>query len=397
MRKVVLLFIGLTFLSCSKVKPKHESVNTFFQLDIATLIHDVDELQRLVNSNSTNAKLQGQFLKAHQSYKRVETLTEYYFPSVAKALNGPALPEFEQNDGKTLPPEGFQVIEELVFPNYDLNSKADLQQELGILSANLIRLKKIALTNQLTDAHVFDAMRLEVFRILTLGITGFDSPIAKESLSEAIVSLETVARYYTVYANENEAPIFNNTLKLMATSKAYLKRNPNFDAFDRAHFITNYLNPLSQQLFKTQQFLKIPFFDEDRPLKVSAQTLFDKEAFDAEAFSAFPDYKTTASKIQLGQNLFNDPVLSGDHSRSCASCHYPDKAFTDGLVKANTLDGKSLVKRNTPTLLNIAFQRAFFYDSKVNYLEDQAVAVINNENEMHGSLEKAAIALKKRG
>ena len=395
MRKVVLLFIGFTFLSCSKVKPKHESVNTFFQLDIATLIHDVDELQRLVNSNSTNAKLQGQFLKAHQSYKRVETLTEYYFPSVAKALNGPALPEFEQNDGKTLPPEGFQVIEELVFPNYDLNSKADLQQELGILSANLIRLKKIALTNQLTDAHVFDAMRLEVFRILTLGITGFDSPIAKESLSEAIVSLETVARYYTVYANENEAPIFNNTLKLMATSKAYLKRNPDFDAFDRAHFITNYLNPLSQQLFKTQQFLKIPFFEEDRPLKVSAQTLFDKEAFDAEAFSAFPDYKTTASKIQLGQNLFNDPVLSGDHSRSCASCHYPDKAFTDGLVKANTLDGKSLVKRNTPTLLNIAFQRAFFYDSKVSYLEDQAVAVINNENEMHGSLEKAAIALKK--
>jgi len=395
MRKVVLLFIGLTFLSCSKVKPKHESVNTFFQLDIATLIHDVDELQRLVNSNSNNAKLQGQFLKAHQSYKRVETLTEYYFPSVAKALNGPALPEFEQNDGKTLPPEGFQVIEELVFPNYDLNSKADLQQELGILSANLIRLKKIALTNQLTDAHVFDAMRLEVFRILTLGITGFDSPIAKESLSEAIVSLETVARYYTVYANENEAPIFKNALKLIVSGKAYLKHNPNFDTFDRAHFIANYLNPLSQQLFKTQQFLKIPFFDEDRPLRISAQTLFDEEAFDAEAFSAFPDYKTTASKIQLGQNLFNDPVLSGDHSRSCASCHYPDKAFTDGLVKANTLDGKSLVKRNTTTLLNIAFQRAFFYDSKVNYLEDQAVAVINNENEMHGSLEKAAIALKK--
>ena len=54
-----------------------------------------------------------------------------------------------------------------------------------------------------------------------------------------------------------------------------------------------------------------------------------------------------------------------------------------------------MVKRNTPTLSNIAFQRSFFYDSRVNYLEDQAIAVITNENEMHGSLEKSVSDLKK--
>jgi cytochrome c peroxidase len=54
-----------------------------------------------------------------------------------------------------------------------------------------------------------------------------------------------------------------------------------------------------------------------------------------------------------------------------------------------------MVKRNTPTLSNIAFQRSFFYDSRVSYLEDQAVAVITNENEMHGSLEKSVLDLKK--
>jgi cytochrome c peroxidase len=71
--------------------------------------------------------------------------------------------------------------------------------------------------------------------------------------------------------------------------------------------------------------------------------------------------------------LFNDPVLS-EYSRSFASCHHSDKAFTDGLEKSVSLDGRSLVK-NTPTLTNIAFQRFFFSDSRVNYLEDQAVAV----------------------
>jgi cytochrome c peroxidase len=44
----------------------------------------------------------------------VETISEYYFPAVSKAINGPALSEFEENDGKTLP-EGFQVIEEFIF------------------------------------------------------------------------------------------------------------------------------------------------------------------------------------------------------------------------------------------------------------------------------------------
>ncbi len=132
-----------------------------------------------------------------------------------------------------------------------------------------------------------------------------------------------------------------------------------------------------------------------RGLKTTAQTLFDKDVFDEEAFSGFPDYKTTAEKAALGKLLFNDPVLSGDNSRSCASCHYEDKAFTDGLEKAVSFDGKSFVKRNTPTLSNIAFQRVFFSDSRVNYLEDQAVAVITNADEMHGSLEAAAEKLKK--
>jgi len=177
--------------------------------------------------------------------------------------------------------------------------------------------------------------------------------------------------------------------------KEYLKKNTNFNAFDRAFFIREIANPLSIGLYKTQVSLKIPFIKETRGLKTTAQTLFDKNAFDVEAFSAFPDYETTPEKIELGKLLFNDPVLSGNNSRSCASCHHSDKAFTDGLEKSVSLDGKSLVKRNTPTLTHIAFQRVFFSDSRVNYLEDQAVAVIINENEMHGSLSKSVIALKK--
>jgi cytochrome c peroxidase len=98
----------------------------------------------------------------------------------------------------------------------------------------------------------------------------------------------------------------------------------------------------------------------------------------------------------LGKLLFSDKALSEDNSRSCASCHYPEKAFTDAREKALGLDQKTMVKRNTPTLSNIAFQRAYFYDSRVSYLEDQAIDVIANITEMHGSMEKAISILKNK-
>lgn len=392
MKNIVFLFIFFLLFSCSDFKSKAEQINDSYQSDLVVLKKEVTQLQHLLEKGGTQKQLQNQFLKAHQSYKRIESISEYYFPTVSKAINGPAIDEFEYDDGITVPPAGFQVIEEYFFPMYEKNTKKELLKEIGILNANLYRLEMISKTNELTDSSVFDAIRLEVFRIITLGITGFDSPIAQNSLEEAIVSLESIEQQLMIYQEDEQTP---TTLVLIEEGKNYLHKNSKFNEFDRAYFIKNYLNPLSKAIYELQSYLKIPFFEESRGLKVTAQTLFVRDAFDAEAFSGFPDYKTTKEKIELGKRLFNDPILSGDNSRSCASCHHSDKAFTDGLEKAVSLDGTMMVKRNTPTLSNIAFQRNFFYDSRVSYLEDQAVAVITNENEMHGSLEKSVSDLKK--
>lgn len=59
-----------------------------------------------------------------------------------------------------------------------------------------------------------------------------------------------------------------------------------------------------------------------------------------------------ASAIVLGERLFGDPRLSTDSAMSCATCHQPDRAFTDGRERGL---GWRVLERNTPTLLNIAF------------------------------------------
>ncbi len=393
MKKSFFILMLIVQFSCSKKSESNQQVTVLFKSDIILLTQEVIKLEKLVNLDVPIPELQKQFLTAHESFKKVEAISEYYFPTLSKALNGPAIDEFEEDEGTTIAPQGFQVIEEIIFSEYTNKQKKELLIEIGILQGNIKRLDKMSQTLGLTNSHVFDIMRLEIFRIITLGITGFDSPIAQNSIPEAKKSLETIQKYYSIYSDDLENDL---VLKIINDGKNYLTKNNNFNTFDRAYFILKIANTLSKNIYQKQLQLNIPVFNEVRGLRTTAQTLFDKNAFDTEAFSGFPDYKTTSDKIELGKLLFNDVALSGNNSRSCASCHYPEKAFTDGQEKALSLDGKKLVKRNTPTLANIAYQRVFFADSRVNYLEDQAIDVMSNETEMHGSMEKSILTLKNK-
>src|SRR5690242_9663006 len=66
-----------------------------------------------------------------------------------------------------------------------------------------------------------------------------------------------------------------------------------------------------------------------------------------------PDNPLTEEKIALGARLFADVRLSGQGDRSCATCHRPDKAFTDGRRRARAVSGTDL-QRNTASLWNLA-------------------------------------------
>ncbi|MCF6360242.1 MAG: hypothetical protein L3J29_05690 [Cyclobacteriaceae bacterium] len=75
-------------------------------------------------------------------------------------------------------------------------------------------------------------------------------------------------------------------------------------------------------------------------------------------------------QIDLGRLLFFDPILSGDKSISCASCHNPYKGFADG--KAVTVGvGGAVQTRSAPTLWNVAYLNSFFWDGRSHSLEDQ--------------------------
>jgi cytochrome c peroxidase len=88
----------------------------------------------------------------------------------------------------------------------------------------------------------------------------------------------------------------------------------------------------------------------------------------------------------LGERLFLDQRLSADGKVSCATCHAPDKAFTDALPVAVGL-GERKGTRNSPTLLNVTDHDAFFWDGRRATLEEQVLDPFLNPAE-HGQSQR---------
>lgn len=93
------------------------------------------------------------------------------------------------------------------------------------------------------------------------------------------------------------------------------------------------------------------------------------------------DNPPTADTVALGRKLYYDTRLSADNTVSCANCHNPAKAFTDGLRVSLGVGGKNGT-RNAPTVLDAAYNPAQFWDGRAASLEDQAGGPMANPVEM---------------
>jgi len=102
----------------------------------------------------------------------------------------------------------------------------------------------------------------------------------------------------------------------------------------------------------------------------------------------------TQNKIDLGKKLFFDPILSRDSTISCSSCHNSNLFFTDNAIVSTGIEGR-LGKRNTQSLINIAYQTELLWDGAALSLEQQVVVPIKHHDEMDFDTNKVVERLKK--
>jgi len=97
------------------------------------------------------------------------------------------------------------------------------------------------------------------------------------------------------------------------------------------------------------------------------------------------DNPITTERVERGRELFFDTRLSRDGTVACASCHAPDRAFSDGRPVAIGVYNR-LGRRSAPALINRGYGRAFFWDGRAATLEEQVLQPIQDRNEMDMTL-----------
>ncbi|MFT4152946.1 cytochrome-c peroxidase [Parafilimonas sp.] len=358
-------------------------------LDIDAFSHYIsDTLQPAFRSGPSHS-WQAYFLKARQYYKQIEWAAEYFTYSTARFINGAPKKEAELAGQMIVKPSGLQVMEEHLFPEPDTAAGVLLLQQAGIILDNLQLLKAYFTNIPIASWQILDAVKLEMFRIETLGIAGFDDALSRNSMQECAASMQAMEKALVPYTSQSDS-----VQTLLNKSVAFLLANKDFNNFDRAAFIRRYASPLTTAIELLRRKLNLPAYQYNRLLRQEAFTLFDSDAFNADAYSPFINQENKAAKIKLGEALFTETAFSGNNKVSCASCHHPENAFAENITRHAAIKGAGSIDRNTPSLINAALQPQLFYDQRAETLEDQLTDVMHNPKEMDGDLDTA---LKRMG
>lgn len=96
--------------------------------------------------------------------------------------------------------------------------------------------------------------------------------------------------------------------------------------------------------------------------------------------------------MEIGRRLFFDPILSGNGTVKCATCHSLDHGGAEPRITFTGIRGQ-LGPINSPTVLNSHFNFVQFWDGRAKDLKDQAGGPVENPIEMGGDFKKAVVAV----
>ncbi|WP_067149473.1 cytochrome-c peroxidase [Pseudotamlana agarivorans] len=405
---------------------------TFIDKEVIILGKQIETLQSVARDlDSTQSSLnevKNQCVHTRKAFKRLEGILSYYFPKHVNAyINGapldhvsplPTSKDFEKASyylgsiddyknslpldmleaghysGETftiLAPEGLQRIDELLFVGGGYRAKSELVDLTGRLNASFKILKNtVLLRKYYFDFEIIESSRLDLIRILSKGITGFDTPGSLNAIEEASVSLQGLEEILKPLIDASST--YKKSLKdRFSGAQKFIKKNRDFDTFDRLTFIKSYLNPLYKELLLLQQELDIPSsaekYNQTASWNAQSVNVFANDFLNPYYYSILKNKDDSSELRQLGKKLFFDKNLSHSQTVSCASCHNPKLAYSDGeRTSKSSIIGETLT-RNAPSLINSIFSDRYFYDLRAFDLENQVEHVIVNHLEYNTNIE----------
>lgn len=384
-----LLFIAL--ISFQMITADMKPIN--FQNEYAVKLADFQKAslhyQTAINKQK---KVPESYLNLRKAFKKVEFLIAYIDPALHKKnFNGAPLPYVVSGtpDLSINQPHGLQVIDELM-ENPEAN-RHKLIFESNILYEAALDFSKVYENMKLYDRHIFEASRKELIRVISLNLSGFDTPAFGNKYTDSKASLESLRQFVSLLsATNNQTANYKKTvLSLLDGALHYIEKNKTDETFDHFLFYQKFIQPAYATLLDYQLAMGVETIDEvsftEQPFNYNARQLFSNDFLNPSFFIPEIKGENKAQVEELGQLLFFDPVLSANNLRSCASCHNPQKAFADGQIKSLAFNENGTVNRNSPTLINAVFATNFFWDMRAKELEKQMKHVVFSEKEFNTS------------
>lgn len=350
----------------------------------------------ILNKNTQISNLE----KARLDLKKVDFWLRYLEPLAYKKINAPLPVEWEtevfEKYEKPYKREGSGLTLARLYLDEDVVQKDTLlaYYEQSI-SASQVFINDSILAKMQSHDHFYLCNRLFLLNVASIYSTGFECPDTSQVIPELQVMLQAVKQIYDVYqVSFPDYKLTQNYLNKYDSLLYFIQNQPkNYSQFDHFTMIQKYINPLYQ--IQQELILKYEVRSKsyvDFSINKSAKNIFDKNLYFAQnskgIFIRVKDSLVLKQINDLGKLLFYDPILSGNNKRSCASCHVQGQYFTQN-TEGNSLhyNGKDRLQRNTPSLLNSPMNHLLMVDGKHFTLQQQAVAVMTNPDEMGGKEE----------
>jgi cytochrome c peroxidase len=327
----------------------------------------VDHLEKAVRTSDDPEAWRSAHQRAWLAWKRMEPLAAFMHPGIADRINGAPLPKVDPDDHgnlEAIPPDGLQVIEELVWGDSVVPARMAVLVLCSRLRDQIASFPGPNDPRSLDERIVYEALEASAIRLASLDVAGFDSPAsgaAPRGMEAVVYSIE---RTFALLAPRVPSPEREEVVRRLRRARNWLREVPDFDRLSGGTWIRDHASPLFTALREAHAASGNPFGASvgrlRRPLQAAARSLFAKDLLDPHAFAPDPRETSNPLRAELGRILFFDPVLSGDNRRACASCHVPEMGFADGLAGSPTFDGKGSLTRNAPGLVDVAFQRRQF-------------------------------------
>lgn len=412
-RKQLLLITAITIFILTvsmSLKTKKQTLSDAVALVGKAYLSGVENLESSLKEyhkfffDSAQVVRQAKYDELVAQFKKIEWLFIYLHPRQAYSTFLRPF-QFQRRDS----------IQLLLPDNWLFNGPIGLQRDSNVLVApqqlienqkrNIRRfvtafLKVIKETNYkqdiaaLTAADIFEALRLQLMKISTMDLANADLTIVEEpgmhSLRSVVYSWISTVKIFIDQLPASHTAFQEKFMHLMNETNQHLVDQKNrFRKFDRMYFLTQYLLPLSNYLFELRNVLDVKPVNKFAAISPDARNLYEADILNPDFFAPSEDAYLTKAKVELGKFLFFDPILSDNNERACASCHKPELAFTDGLLKSVKFEREEgELPRNAPTVINSGFQKLVFWDLRATSLEDQLDSVINNEHELHSTFDR---------